>query len=198
MQFSSLPRVIPCAALLALACAHQVDEWESDERPALTGSIVSSDAGAGGSGGSTVGGGTSSISGASSGGKGGSPSSGTTDTGGGSGTSGTAPTTSAGTSGSGGAGSGEGGSAGDVTQAGAAGGGGSPESSGGASSADDCASLPEWEKGTDYDAGDRVSNGYNVYQCRPAPESGWCGAADAYAPGSGWAWADAWILVGPC
>ena len=39
----------------------------------------------------------------------------------------------------------------------------------------------------------RGSDG-KLYECRPFPASGWCNQAPAaYAPGSGWAWADAWI-----
>jgi chitin-binding protein len=33
----------------------------------------------------------------------------------------------------------------------------------------------------------------NLYQCRRYPNSGWCNQAPAYyAPGTGYAWADAW------
>ena len=33
-----------------------------------------------------------------------------------------------------------------------------------------------------------------LYECRPFPASGWCNQApSAYAPGAGYAWADAWI-----
>jgi chitin-binding protein len=33
-----------------------------------------------------------------------------------------------------------------------------------------------------------------LYECRPFPNSGWCNQApNAYAPGTGFAWADAWI-----
>jgi chitin-binding protein len=33
-----------------------------------------------------------------------------------------------------------------------------------------------------------------LYACRPFPASGWCNQAPAaYAPGTGWAWSDAWI-----
>jgi hypothetical protein len=37
-----------------------------------------------------------------------------------------------------------------------------------------------------------------LYECKPYPYSGWCGVSTAYAPGSGYAWTDAWTLVGPC
>lgn len=39
----------------------------------------------------------------------------------------------------------------------------------------------------------RGSDG-KLYECRPFPASGWCNQApNAYAPGTGFAWADAWI-----
>ncbi|MFN8600152.1 MAG: lytic polysaccharide monooxygenase [Candidatus Binatia bacterium] len=39
----------------------------------------------------------------------------------------------------------------------------------------------------------RGSDG-KLYECRPFPASGWCNQApDAYAPGSGYAWSDAWV-----
>jgi hypothetical protein len=38
-----------------------------------------------------------------------------------------------------------------------------------------------------------------IYQCKPYPYTGWCnGAAWAYGPGTGTAWADAWIQMGTC
>ncbi|WP_051711498.1 N-acetylglucosamine-binding protein GbpA [Andreprevotia chitinilytica] len=56
-------------------------------------------------------------------------------------------------------------------------------------------SAPAYVAGTVYKAGDLVSNGGKVYQCKPFPFSGWCGQAPAaYAPGTGSAWADAWTL----
>ncbi|EPL08058.1 chitinase like protein, partial [Pseudomonas sp. CF161] len=37
----------------------------------------------------------------------------------------------------------------------------------------------------------------NVYECKPHPFSGWCKnyspANNAYEPGKGWAWDQAWI-----
>ena len=40
----------------------------------------------------------------------------------------------------------------------------------------------------------RGSDG-RLYECRPFPASGWCNQAPAaYAPGSGWAWQDAWVV----
>ncbi len=50
-----------------------------------------------------------------------------------------------------------------------------------------------------YVEGSQVQNDGNLYECKPWPFTGWCnGAADAYAPGSGSYWEDAWILVGEC
>nr|WP_279457159.1 hypothetical protein [Aeromonas veronii] len=44
--------------------------------------------------------------------------------------------------------------------------------------------------------GERVSNGGASYECKPHPYTGWCaGAAWAYEPGKGTAWADAWIKL---
>lgn len=57
-------------------------------------------------------------------------------------------------------------------------------------------SYPAYKAGTAYKAGDRVSNGGSAYECKPFPYSGWCkGAAWAYAPGTGTAWADAWTKL---
>lgn len=54
--------------------------------------------------------------------------------------------------------------------------------------------YPAYAAGTTYNAGDLVSNAGDVFQCRPWPNSGWCGASTAhYAPGTGSAWTDAWI-----
>ncbi|MBP2833013.1 cellulase family glycosylhydrolase [Aquimarina sp. U1-2] len=50
-----------------------------------------------------------------------------------------------------------------------------------------------------YSAGSEVENLGNLYECKPWPFSGWCnGIADAYAPGTGTNWEDAWILKGDC
>ena len=36
----------------------------------------------------------------------------------------------------------------------------------------------------------------NVYECRPFPNSGWCNQSELYyAPGTGLAWADAWVKI---
>ena len=55
--------------------------------------------------------------------------------------------------------------------------------------------YPEYVSGTQYQAGDVVTNAGGVYQCRPWPNSGWCGgSATHYAPGTGSAWKDAWFV----
>lgn len=49
-----------------------------------------------------------------------------------------------------------------------------------------------------YQAGVTVVRGSdgNRYRCRPWPNGAWCNiAAPAYAPGSGWAWQDAWTRL---
>ena len=55
--------------------------------------------------------------------------------------------------------------------------------------------YPAYKAGTPYKAGDVVSNGGKLYECKPWPYSGWCGqAAFAYEPGKGFAWSDAWTV----
>ncbi|WP_306170136.1 glycosyl hydrolase family 18 protein [Burkholderia ubonensis] len=57
--------------------------------------------------------------------------------------------------------------------------------------------YPAYKAGTQYNAGDIVSNLGKLYQCKPFPYSGWCsGAPSAYEPGKGFAWNDAWTLYG--
>jgi chitinase len=59
--------------------------------------------------------------------------------------------------------------------------------------------APQYVENGGYVAGSRVKNVNNQYECRPWPNSGWCnGGANAYAPGTGTNWTDAWTLVGPC
>jgi hypothetical protein len=54
--------------------------------------------------------------------------------------------------------------------------------------------YPAYQAGASYKAGDLVLNNGQVYQCKPFPYAGWCSQSpSAYAPGKGWAWADAWI-----
>jgi chitin-binding protein len=55
-------------------------------------------------------------------------------------------------------------------------------------------------EGKVYAPGERAQNGGHLYQCRTFPNANWCGlnANGAYAPGMGFAWMDAWTLVGAC
>lgn len=54
---------------------------------------------------------------------------------------------------------------------------------------------PAYKAGATYKAGDIVTHGGDLYQCKPFPNSGWCSVApQAYEPGRGWAWKDAWLL----
>lgn len=59
-------------------------------------------------------------------------------------------------------------------------------------------SAPAYVAGKTYAAGDVVTAGGKTYQCKPYPYSGWCGMGAAYAPGSGFAWSDAWNEIGSC
>lgn len=54
--------------------------------------------------------------------------------------------------------------------------------------------YPAYQEGFAYAAGDIVTGtDGKFYQCKPWPYTGWCsGAAFAYAPGTGSAWAEAW------
>ncbi len=53
-----------------------------------------------------------------------------------------------------------------------------------------------YKEGTPYKAGDLVTNNGKTYRCKPHPFTAWCaGAAWAYAPGTGTAWAQAWDEV---
>ena len=60
-----------------------------------------------------------------------------------------------------------------------------------------CSGIPTWSQKT-YVEGDKVQSGNKIYKCRAWPNDGWCGAGPVYAPATGAAWMDAWILVGPC
>ncbi|WP_322881622.1 lytic polysaccharide monooxygenase [Pandoraea sputorum] len=54
--------------------------------------------------------------------------------------------------------------------------------------------YPAYQAGFAYKGGEIVSHNGKLYQCKPYPYSGWCGQArEAYEPGKGWAWSDAWI-----
>lgn len=62
-----------------------------------------------------------------------------------------------------------------------------------------CTGLPAYPAGLGtYVGGTRVSNGGNIYECKPWPYSLWANMGGAYAPGVGFAWQDAWTLIGPC
>ncbi|HEX6738896.1 MAG TPA: Ig-like domain-containing protein, partial [Vicinamibacteria bacterium] len=69
----------------------------------------------------------------------------------------------------------------------------SPASGGG------CSGVPQYVAGTSYSAGQQVQNIGNLYVCVVA---GWCSlnnpADQAYAPGVGRAWDDAWDFVRAC
>ncbi|WP_414448994.1 glycosyl hydrolase family 18 protein [Burkholderia sp. 22PA0099] len=78
---------------------------------------------------------------------------------------------------------------------GGAGGSGSAGSAGGAGGAG--GDYPAYQSGSQYKAGDVVSNLGKLFQCKPFPYSGWCSMAPAaYEPGKGFAWSDAWTSFG--
>ncbi len=54
---------------------------------------------------------------------------------------------------------------------------------------------PAYVNGTSYANGAKVQNAGSEYQCTVA---GWCTVGGPYAPGTGWAWANAWNLVRSC
>lgn len=54
---------------------------------------------------------------------------------------------------------------------------------------------PSFVNGASYAAGAVVQNAGSEYSCTV---SGWCSQGGAYAPGTGWAWANAWSLVRSC
>lgn len=116
----------------------------------------------------------------------------------------------AGQGGSGGAGQGGSGGAGHGGAGGSGGGAGTSsadagvdvarESGAGDTAGGSCGGVAAYMEGKVYMPGDRTQNKGQLYQCRPFPNSGWCGLASngAYTPGTGFAWMDAWTLVGPC
>lgn len=59
-----------------------------------------------------------------------------------------------------------------------------------------CDGLSYWTPGA-YSGGERVRTGDSAFQCKSWPASGWCGL-DAYQPGVGFAWQDAWDHLGAC
>lgn len=54
---------------------------------------------------------------------------------------------------------------------------------------------PAYVNGSSYATGAKVQNGGSEYQCTVA---GWCTVGGPYAPGTGWAWTNAWSLVRAC
>ncbi len=58
--------------------------------------------------------------------------------------------------------------------------------------------APTYVAGTAYSAGARVVAGGKTYECKPWPYTGWCSIGGAYAPGTGYAWRDAWSEVTSC
>jgi chitinase len=70
---------------------------------------------------------------------------------------------------------------------------------GGGTTGGTCAGLLVYPAGLGtYQPGQVVVNGGQRYQVKPWPYSGWANQVGAYAPGTGWAWQDAWVLLGPC
>jgi chitin-binding protein len=56
-------------------------------------------------------------------------------------------------------------------------------------------SSPAYVNGATYTTGALVQNGGSEYSCTVA---GWCTVGGPYAPGTGWAWQNAWSLVRSC
>jgi chitin-binding protein len=54
---------------------------------------------------------------------------------------------------------------------------------------------PAFVSGASYATGALVQNGGSEYSCTVG---GWCSQGGAYAPGTGWAWTNAWSLVRNC
>lgn len=61
-----------------------------------------------------------------------------------------------------------------------------------------CGGIPQYSEGVTYNASDRVQNHNRVYQCRIHPYTAWCSQGGPYTPGTGFAWDQAWLLIGPC
>ena len=64
----------------------------------------------------------------------------------------------------------------------------------GTSHAYDCSGVTQYSPGS-IATGEIVQNGGNAYQCTVG---GWCTVGGPYAPGTGWAWIDAWTDLGVC
>lgn len=59
----------------------------------------------------------------------------------------------------------------------------------------DCTGVPQYVDTNSYNAGSIVNNGGSVYSCTVG---GWCTLGGPYAPGTGWAWEQAWSALGVC
>lgn len=68
-------------------------------------------------------------------------------------------------------------------------------SSAASSAAGSCPGVPQYVDGSTYATGAVVKNLGNKYTCTVG---GWCTIGGPYAPGSGWAWTNAWSLSGTC
>lgn len=55
--------------------------------------------------------------------------------------------------------------------------------------------IPAYQDGSSYNTGVEVVNVGNRYACLVG---GWCSIGGPYAPGTGWAWENAWQVVGSC
>jgi len=107
---------------------------------------------------------------------------------------------SGGSGGRGGSGAtgGAGGSGGSGGQGGSGGSGGRGGAGGSGGGTGSCAGLPDWTLGS-YSGGDEVQHNGHKYMCRTDQgRSGWCGMSNAYEPGVGTAWQEAWTDEGVC
>ncbi len=71
----------------------------------------------------------------------------------------------------------------------------SSSSSSSSSGTANCGGVPHYVDGSSYNAGDKVQNIGNRYECTVG---GWCSIGGPYAPGTGWAWSNAWSQLGSC
>lgn len=58
-----------------------------------------------------------------------------------------------------------------------------------------CNGVTQYQEPNSYQTGTVVQNGGTAYQCKVG---GWCNVGGPYAPGSGWAWTEAWTNLGSC
>jgi|GEM_PF-919609 len=58
-----------------------------------------------------------------------------------------------------------------------------------------CSGVPQYVNGAAYATGAEVQNVSKKFRCAVG---GWCSQGGAYEPGVGWAWTDAWTLLGDC